>query len=55
MATAEQKQQLVALTTMMFNAPPGATFLAEFEGYLDQGLSLEQVAINLSNTDAFNV
>ena len=54
MATAEQKQQLVALTTMMFNAPPGATFLAEFEGYLDQGLSLEQIAINLANTDAFN-
>lgn len=54
MATPEQQQQLIALTIMMFNAPPGATFLAEFEGYLDQGLSIEQVAINLANTDAFN-
>lgn len=54
MATPEQQQQLVALTTMMFNAPPGATFLAEFEGYLDQGLSLEQIAINLADTDTFN-
>ena len=53
MATPEQ-QQIIALTTMMFNAPPGATFLAEFEGYLNQGLSLEQVAINLANTDTFN-
>lgn len=54
MATAEQKQQLVALTTAMFDAPPGAEFLAEFEGYLDQGLSIEQVAANLAATEAFN-
>lgn len=54
MATAEQKQQLVALTTAMFDAPPGAEFLAEFEGYLDQGLSIEQIAANLAATDAFN-
>ena len=54
MATRQQQEQLIALTTAMFDAPPGADFLAEFESYLDQGLSIEQVAANLAATDAFN-
>jgi len=53
-APTSEQQQLIALTTMIFNAPPGAAFLTELEGYLEQGLSLEQVAINLANTDIFN-
>ncbi len=52
--TAHQQESLVALTTVMFNAPPGAEFLAEFEGYLEQGQSLSQIAVNLAATEAFN-
>ena len=54
MATPQQQKELIALTTMMFNAPPGAEYLAEYEGYLDQGLSIAQVAVNLAATDTFN-
>ncbi|MCG7602275.1 hypothetical protein MHM84_21305 [Halomonas sp. McH1-25] len=52
--TPQQQEHLVALTTAMFNAPPGAEFLAEFEGYLEQGQSIEQIAANLAATEAFN-
>lgn len=54
MATPQEQQQLVALTTMMFDAPPGAAYLAELEAQLDSGQSLEEVAIGLSNTPLFN-
>lgn len=54
MATPQQQQELIALTTMMFNAPPGATYLAQLEAQLDAGQSLEQIAVGLSQTPLFN-
>lgn len=54
MATPAQQQQLIALTTMMFNAPPGAKYLAELEAQLDSGQSLQQIAVGLANTPQFN-
>lgn len=52
--TAQQREHLVALTIVMFNAPPGADYLADFESDLEQGLSLEQLAMNLAATETFN-
>jgi len=52
--TAAQQEQLIALTTLMFDAPPGATYLAELEGYLEQGMSLADIAVGLSQTPLFN-
>lgn len=41
--TEQPREHLVALTTVIFNAPSGADVLAEFEGYLEQGMSLGQL------------
>ena len=53
MATAQQ-QDIIALTTTMFDAPPGATFLTQMEEQLDSGQSLQEVAAGLATTPFFN-
>jgi hypothetical protein len=54
MATPQQQQQLIALTTMMFDAPPGATYLAQLEEQFDSGQSLQEIAVGLTSTPLFN-
>lgn len=49
----QQREHLVALTTALFDAPPGADFLREFEGYLEGGMSLGQLALSLTSTPVF--
>ena len=53
MATAQHQQDIIALTTMMFDAPPGATYLAQLEEQIDDGQSLQEVAAGLANTPLF--
>lgn len=54
MATPQEQQQLIALTTMMFNAPPGAEYLAELEAQFDGGASIGEIAAGLATTQQFN-
>lgn len=52
--TPQQQRELIALTTLMFDAPPGTQYLAELSELVESGLSLEDVANELFNSPLFN-
>lgn len=54
MAIQVTNSNVVALTTVMFNAAPGANNLAEFSSDYYQNAGLETLAGNLATTDLFN-
>lgn len=54
MATIQQQRELIALTALMFDAPPGAEYLEELSQLIDNGLSLNDIANELINSPLFN-
>ncbi|WP_432741398.1 hypothetical protein ABXJ76_14290 [Methylobacter sp. G7] len=51
--TTTQQNQLLQMTQAMFNAAPGATFLAQFSDILSAGSSIASLAQTLSGTGVF--
>lgn len=54
MATAAEQREIIALVVGMVNAAPGADILAELEDIIDSGLTIEELAIAISENPAFS-
>ena len=54
MATAAEQQSIIQLVVGMVNAAPGADILLELEDIIDSGLTIEELAIAISENPAFS-
>jgi hypothetical protein len=54
MATAAETQSIIQLVVGMVNAAPGADILAELEDIIDSGLTIEELAVAISENPAYS-